>query len=141
MGFGIVCIVIGAGFVAAWAWMGVQAWRDDREIARAERESAERFAERAPEIEAARSRSAARLPNRPHALRASVLPGRLDEVEVAADANRLIAAAVAMCRRDAELQANTALMDQYATQHPMKQRPRLVERQADPEINSGGEKS
>jgi hypothetical protein len=137
MGVAILCMVLGTAFVATWAWMGVLAFRDDRRAARAERESAEEFALRKDEIDAAMARSAARIPKRPHALRASVPPGPLDEAEVAQDANRLIAAAVGLCRRNAELRANTALMDEYATQYPMRQRPRLVEQAADPENNRG----
>ena len=127
MGFGIVCMVIGAGFVAAWAWLGVEAWRDDRALVRAERKSAEGFERSLPETEAAMARSAARIPGRPHALRASVRPECLAEAEVTADANLLIAAATGLCRTSAEHFANLRLMDEYATQHPMKQRPRLVE--------------
>jgi hypothetical protein len=141
MGVAILCMVLATGFVSAWAWMGVQALRDDRRAARVERESAVQFELHRDETEAAMARSAARIPKRPHALRSSVLPERLDEAEVAQDANRLIAAAVGMCRRDAELRENTALMDRYATQYPMRQRPRLVEQAADSENNLGGDQS
>lgn len=72
------------------------------------------------------------LPPRP--ARLPVAPECLDESQVAADANLLIAAAVAMCRRDAEVRANARLMDEYAQNYPMKIRPRLVE-QADIDPN------
>lgn len=52
-----------------------------------------------------------------------VAPECLDESVVAADAALLIAAAIALCRRDAELRANVALMNDYAARYPMKQRP------------------
>lgn len=73
------------------------------------------------------------MPPRPAPL--PVAPECLDESQVAQDATLLIAAAVALCRRDAEVRANAALMDEYAQKFPMKQRPRLVDRKADTEIN------
>jgi hypothetical protein len=69
--------------------------------------------------------AAVRLPQRPVAL--PVPPESLDDAYVAEGTNVLFAEAIAMCRHDAEIQANAALMDEYAARYPMKIRPGLVE--------------
>jgi hypothetical protein len=63
-----------------------------------------------------------------------VSPASLDDAYVAEGTNVLFAEAIALCRRDAELRENAALMDEYAASYPMQQRPRVVAR-AEPEIN------
>ena len=144
MGFFALCAVIGLGLLAAMTWAAINDRRYERAIETVERYVAERFEASRDETEAAMARSAERvaawprLPERPG--HAPVAPEFLDEAEVAEDANLLIAAALSMCRRDAQVRENAALMDEYAGRFPMQERPRLVDR-ADSNPSSTGDQS